>query len=71
MNTKESYDEYIRRMRKLRIEKLRAKARMKQHLIVRSSLQAKAAKTSLIEKGKGKNGKSMSKELLESHFAVR
>ena len=71
MNPNETYEEYIRRMRKLQVQRIRARARMKQRRIAQCSIQAKYAKARLIEKGKGKNGKSMSKELLEAHLAIR
>ena len=36
----------------------------------RCSVQAKAAKAELIEKGKGRNGRSMSQSMVEAHFGI-
>ena len=46
------------------------KAFRKKAFIARSSLQGLAAKAKLIEKGKGRNGKSMSQQLTERHFGI-
>ena len=51
------------------LHKLRALR--KQAFIKRCSEQALAAKRQLIENGKGSNGLTMNKALLEKHFAIR
>jgi hypothetical protein len=57
--------------RKRRASLLKFRAWRKQKLIERCAKQALAAKTRLIEIGKGRNGFSMNKQLLDRHYAVR
>lgn len=55
---------------KQRIARAKLKRQRRQQRALECSRQAMRAKAELIDQGKGKNGRSMSPELLERHAAA-